>query len=71
MSNPILEFLLDKKAKGEEMNIGEAMSKCDIWVEGEPGSMGPLMNNFREVWEKNNTIIEPDFDWENEVANGR
>ena len=54
MSNPILEFLLDKKAKGEEMNIGEAMSKCDIWVEGEPGSMGVLMNNFREVWEKNN-----------------
>ena len=30
------------------MNIGEAMSKCDIWVEGEPGSMGPLMNNFRD-----------------------
>ena len=36
------------------MNIGEAMSKCDIWVEGEPGSMRPLMNNFREVCEKNN-----------------
>ena len=30
MSNPILKFLLDKKAKGEEMNIDEAMSKCDI-----------------------------------------
>ena len=71
MSNPILKFLLDKKAKGEEMNIGEAMSKCDIWVEGDPGSMGPLMNNFREVWEKNNPPIEPDFDWENEVANAR
>ena len=54
MSNPILKFLLDKKAKGEEMNIGDAMSKCEIWVEGDPGSMGVLMNNFREVWEKNN-----------------
>ena len=54
MSNPILKFLLDKKAKGKEMNIGEAMAKCDIWVECEPGSMGVLMNNFREVWEKNN-----------------
>ena len=54
MSNPILKFLLDKKAKGEEMNIGVAMSKRDIWAVGEPGSMGVLMNNFREVWEKNN-----------------
>ena len=52
--NKILEFLLDKKAKGEEMNIGEAMSKCDIWSEGEPGSMGPIMNFFREHWEENN-----------------
>ena len=54
MSNPILKFLLDKKAKGEEMNIGEAMSKCDIWAEGKPGNMGSTMNHFRKVWEKNN-----------------
>ena len=52
--NKILEFLLDKKAKGEEMNIGEAMSKCDIWAEGKPGSLGPMMNMFREHWEENN-----------------
>lgn len=52
--NKILEFLLDKKAKGEEMNIGEAMSKCDIWSEGPPGSIGPMMNMFREDWESKN-----------------
>tara|TARA_B100000085_G_scaffold239818_1_gene229929 strand:- start:118 stop:303 length:186 start_codon:yes stop_codon:yes gene_type:complete len=52
--NKLLEFLLDKKAKGEEMNIGEAMSKCDIWAEGKPGSIGPMMNMFREHWEENN-----------------
>jgi hypothetical protein len=33
--------------------------------------MGLLMNHFRLEWEKNNLINEPDFDWENEVANGR
>ena len=54
MSNPILKFLLDKQAKGEEMNIGEAMSKCNIWAEGKPGNMGSTMNHFRKVWEKNN-----------------
>ena len=55
MSNPILKFLLDKKAKGEEMNIGEAMSETNTWVSDcEEGSMGPLVNHFREVWEKNN-----------------
>ena len=55
MSNPILKFLLDKKAKGEEMNIGEAMSKTNTWVSDcKEGSMGLLMNHFREVWEKNN-----------------
>ena len=52
--NKILEFLLDKKAKGEEMNIGEAMSKCDIWAKGKPGSLGPMMNMFREDWESKN-----------------
>jgi hypothetical protein len=40
MSNPILKFLLDKKRKGLPMNIGQE------------GSMGPLMNHFREEWEK-------------------
>jgi len=55
MSNPILEFLLDKKRKGLPMNIGEAMSKTNTWVSDcEAGSMGPLMNNFREDWEKKN-----------------
>jgi len=55
MSNPILKFLLDKKRKGLPMNIGEAMSKTNTWVSDcKKGSMGPLMNNFREVWEKNN-----------------
>ena len=34
MSNPILEFLLDKKKKGLPLNVGEAMSKTDTWVEG-------------------------------------
>ena len=50
--NKLLEFLLDKKRKGLEMNIGEAISKCDIWVEGDGVSSN--MNIFREVWEKNN-----------------
>ena len=68
--NKLIEFLLDKKSKGLEMNIGEAMSKTNTWAEGKPGSIGPMMNMFREHWEENNPI-EPDFDWENEVANGR
>ena len=55
MSNPVLKFLLDKKSKGLPMNVGEAMSKTNTWVSDcEEGSMGPLMNTFREVWEKNN-----------------
>ena len=55
MSNPILKFLLDKKRKGLPMNIGEAMSETNTWVSDcKEGSMGPLMNTFREVWEKNN-----------------
>ena len=55
MSNPILKFLLDKKRKGLPMNIGEAMSETNTWVSDcKEGSMGPLMNHFREVWEKNN-----------------
>ena len=52
--NKLLEFLLDKKSKGLEMNIGEAMSKCDIWAEGKPGSIGPMMNMFRKDWESKN-----------------
>ena len=72
MSNPVLNFLLDKKAKGLPMNVGEAMSKTNTWVgDCKEGSMGLLMNHFRLEWEKNNPSIEPDFDWENEVANAR
>lgn len=52
--NKLLKFLLDKKNKGLPLNVGEAMSKTDTWVEGKPGTMGPLMNNFREHWENNN-----------------
>lgn len=69
MSNPILKFLLDKKSKGLPLNIGEAMSKTDTWVEG--NSVSSEANIFRIHWEKNNPPIEPDFDWENEVANAR
>ena len=55
MLNPILKFLLYIKSKGLPMNIGEAMSETNTWVSNcEEGSMGPLLNNFREVWEKNN-----------------
>ena len=52
--NKLLKFLLDKKEKGLPMNIGEAMSKTNTWAEGEHGSMGPIMNMFREHWESNN-----------------
>ena len=69
MSNPLLNFLLDKKKKGLPMNVGEAMSKTDTWVEG--NSVSSEVNTFRIHWEKNNPPIEPDFDWENEVANAR
>ena len=55
MSNPILKFLLDKKSKGLSMNIGEAMSETNTWISDcEEGSMGPLMNHFREDWESKN-----------------
>ena len=55
MSNPLIEFLLDKKSKGLPMNVGEAMSKTNTWVgDCEEGSMGLLMNHFRLEWEKNN-----------------
>ena len=50
--NKLLEFLLDKKSKGLEMNIGEAMSELDIW--SNDGGISQEMNIFREVWEKNN-----------------
>ena len=68
MSNPLLNFLLDKKSKGLPMNVGQAMSELDIWREGKVESE---VNTFRIHWEKNNPPIEPDFDWENEVANAR
>lgn len=50
--NKLLEFLLDKKSKGLEMNLGEAMSKCNIKVEGD--GMSSWMNMFREDWESKN-----------------
>ena len=50
--NKLLEFLLDKKSKGLEMNIGEAMSELDIWSNDD--GISQEMNIFREVWEKNN-----------------
>ena len=52
MSNPILEFLLDKKKKGLPLNVGEAMSKTDTWVEGNGAEA--CANIFRVHWEKNN-----------------
>ena len=68
MSNQLLNFLLDKKSKCLPMNVGQAMSELDIWREGKVESE---VNTFRIHWEKNNPPIEPDFDWENEVANAR
>ena len=68
MENKLLDFLLDKKKKGLPMNVGEAMSELNIWREGKVESE---VNTFRLHWEKNNPPIEPDFDWENEVANAR
>jgi len=64
----ILKFLLDKKKKGQPLNVGEAMSKTNTWREGKVGSEA---NTFRVHWEKNNQPIEPDFDWENEVNNAK
>ena len=54
MSNPVLKFLLDKKAKGLPMNMGEAMSELDIWGGNEEGTVGPMLNAFRKHWEENN-----------------
>jgi len=51
MSNPILDFLLDKKSKGLPMNVGQAMSELDIWREGRVESE---VNTFRIHWENNN-----------------
>ena len=67
--NKLLDFLLDKKKKGLPMNVGEAMSKTDTWVED--NGVSSEANTFRTHWEKNNPPIEPDFDWENEVLNAR
>ena len=52
MSNPILEFLLDKKKKGLPLNVGEAISKTDTWVEGNGAES--CANIFRVHWENNN-----------------
>lgn len=43
MSNPLLNFLLDKKSKGLPMNIGQAMSELDIWREGKISSFSQLV----------------------------
>ena len=67
--NKLLDFLLDKKKKGLPMNVGEAMSKTDTWVEA--NDVSSEANTFRIHWEMNNPPIEPDFDWENEVLNAR
>jgi len=67
--NKLLDFLLDKKKKGLPMNVGEAMSKTDTWVEA--NDVSSEANTFRIHREKNNPPIEPDFDWENEVLNAR
>ena len=53
-NNKLLDFLLDKKKKGLPMNVGEAMSMTDTWVDGKPGNMGSLMNHFRKHWESKN-----------------
>ena len=50
--NKLLNFLLDKKKKGLPMNIGEAMSKTDTWIEGNGAES--CANIFRVHWEKNN-----------------
>ena len=53
--NKLLNFLLDKKSKGLPMNVGEAMSELDIWVESDgPQSMGEQSNTFRIHWENKN-----------------
>ena len=54
MENTIIKFLLDKQAKGLPMNMGEAMSKCDVWGSNEAGTVGPMLNAFRKHWEENN-----------------
>ncbi len=49
--NKLINFLLDKKSKGLPINIGEAMSKLDIWREGKVESEA---NTFRIHWENKN-----------------
>jgi len=46
--NKLIGWLLDKKSKGLEMNLGQAMSELDLWSED------GFMNLFREDWENNN-----------------
>ena len=52
MENKLLDFLLDKKKKGLPMNVGEAMSKTDTWIEG--NSAESCANIFRVHWENKN-----------------
>ena len=55
MRTKLINFLLDKKSKGLEMNIGQAMSELDIWLdEDDPQSMGHQSNTFRKHWESEN-----------------
>ena len=55
MRTKLINFLLDKKSKGLEMNIGQAMSELDIWVDSDgPQSMGHQSNTFRINWESKN-----------------
>ena len=46
--NKLIGWLLDKKSKGLEMNIGQAMSELDMWSED------GHMDIFREDWESKN-----------------
>ena len=46
--NKLIGWLLDKKSKGLEMNIGQAMSELDSWSED------GFMDLFREDWESKN-----------------
>ena len=48
----ILKFLLEQKRKGLPMNVGEATSELDIWLEGDL----KVANSFRREWEKTESL---------------
>ena len=57
--NKLLQFLLDKKSKGLEMNLGEAMSKCDIWApnDGISSNRISLENIGKKIISKGNETL--------------